>query len=130
MQKYIIQLGRKKFILRVWSLMPEQSQDKNYTKEINVSPMMYTNFFYLGFKRWTIRTGFRTKLVRLLASGPHQPRKKLQNKNFKQKCNKIFSLICWFIWLENRRNRSDGYAYIITDEMMYNKGNLKSRVDR
>ena len=38
----------KKFILRVWSLMLEQSEDKNLTSKINVFPLLHMIFFLLG----------------------------------------------------------------------------------
>ena len=43
-----MQLGRKKFILRVWSLIPEQSEGNNRTSKINLFPVSYTIFFLLG----------------------------------------------------------------------------------
>ena len=46
---YIVQLGKKKkFILRVWSLMPEQSEGNNHTSKINVFPELHTIFFLLA----------------------------------------------------------------------------------
>ena len=43
-----MQPGKKKFILRVWSLMPEQSEGNNHTSKINVFPVLHTIFFLLG----------------------------------------------------------------------------------
>ena len=37
----------KHCILRVWSLMPEQSEGNNHTSKINVSPVLHTIFFLL-----------------------------------------------------------------------------------
>ena len=37
---------KKKFILQVWSLMPEQSKGNNHTSKINVFPVSNTIFFY------------------------------------------------------------------------------------
>ena len=44
---YIVQLGRKKFILKVWSLMPVQSEGNNHASKINVFLVSYTIFFLL-----------------------------------------------------------------------------------
>ena len=41
----------KKFILRVWSLRPEQSECNNHTRKINVFPALHT-IFLLGVKKW------------------------------------------------------------------------------
>ena len=43
-----MQLEKKKFILRVWSLMPEQSEGNNHTSKINVFPVLHTIFFLLA----------------------------------------------------------------------------------
>ena len=42
-----MQLGKKKCILRVWSLLTEQSEGNNHTSKINVSPVLHTIFFLL-----------------------------------------------------------------------------------
>ena len=42
-----MQLGRKKFILRVWTLMTEQGEGNNHTSKINVFPVSHTIFFLL-----------------------------------------------------------------------------------
>ena len=55
---YIMQLGRKKFILRVWSLMPEQSKGNNWGAGCNkgLSTQISSNFCV---KKWIFlpRTG-------------------------------------------------------------------------
>ena len=40
----------KKYILRLWSLIPERSEGNNHTRYINVSPVVHTIFFLLGAK--------------------------------------------------------------------------------
>ena len=49
----IMQLGRKKFIFRVWNLMPEKSEGNNYTSEIDFSPVLHTIFFH-----WEVKNRF------------------------------------------------------------------------
>ena len=44
--------NKYKFILRVWSLMPEQSEINNDTRKINVFLMLDTIFFYWSVKKW------------------------------------------------------------------------------
>ena len=44
---------KKKFILRVWSSMPEQSEGNNHTSKINVSRVAHDFFFYLKVRKWT-----------------------------------------------------------------------------
>ena len=40
--------GEKMFILRVWRLMPEQSEGSNHARKINGFPVLHTTFFILG----------------------------------------------------------------------------------
>ena len=46
-QYTIIQLGRRKFIFRVWNLMPKKSKGNNHTSKINVFPCVAYEFFPL-----------------------------------------------------------------------------------
>ena len=54
LKKCIVQLGEKKFILRVWSLVPEQSEGNNHMSEINLFPVSYTIFFLLGGQKMNL----------------------------------------------------------------------------
>ena len=43
-----MQLRKTKFILRMWSLIPEQSEVNNHMSNINIFSVLHTIFFYWG----------------------------------------------------------------------------------
>ena len=53
---FFLRVGEKKCILRVRSLMPEQSEGNNYTSKINVFPVSHTIFFLLGGQKLVLLT--------------------------------------------------------------------------
>ena len=65
-----MQLGKNKFILRVWILMLEKSEGKNHTSKINVLSVFHTIFFLLGGQKMDfVQQRSETKLFHACKGG-------------------------------------------------------------